>query len=211
MMNRKPVIGLVGGIGSGKSTVAAAFARHGGRVIVADALGHEALRQPEIKEQVVARWGSDVLDDAGEVDRRKVARIVFAKENASGDELRALESMVFPYIGRRILEEIQAVSADPTIRLIVLDAAVMLEAGWNNACDRLVYVHTPRPERLRRLKEGRRWSPKEVEDREAAQLSLTEKVTRADRAVDNTGPPDTLAAQVGTLLALWGLTDVQYT
>jgi dephospho-CoA kinase len=211
MMNRKPVIGLVGGIGSGKSTVAAAFARPGGRVSVADALGHEALRQPEIKEQVVARWGSDVLDDAGEVDRRKVARIVFAKENASGDELRALESMVFPYIGRRILEEIQAVSADPTIRLIVLDAAVMLEAGWNNACDRLVYVHTPRPERLRRLKEGRRWSPKEVEDREAAQLSLTEKVTRADRAVDNTGPPDTLAAQVGTLLALWGLTDVQYT
>jgi dephospho-CoA kinase len=207
-MSEKPVIGLVGGIGSGKSTVAAAFAGHGGRVIVADELGHEALRQPEIKTKVVARWGRDVLDGDGEVDRRKIARIVFAKENASGDELRALESMVFPYIGRRIHEEIHKAEADPTIRLLVLDAAVMLEAGWNNACDRLVYVHTPRPERLRRLQVGRGWSPKEVEDREAAQLSLTEKVTRADRVVDNSGSPDAVAAQVETLLSQWGLTDV---
>ncbi len=210
-MNRKPVIGLVGGIGSGKSTVAAALARHDGRVIVADALGHEALRQPEIKAQVVARWGQGVLDGKDEVDRRKIARIVFAKENSRGDELRALESMVFPYIGRRIHEEIQAAAADSTVRLIVLDAAVMLEAGWNNACDRVVYVHTPRPERLRRLKEGRGWSPKEVEDREAAQLSLTEKVTRADWAVDNSASPDAVAARVEILLAQWGLTGVQYT
>src|SRR2546423_6582366 len=85
------VVGLIGGIGSGKSRVAAEFARRGARVIAGDQLGHEALRQPDVKARVVERWGRDILDADGEVDRRKVARIVFA--NAT--ELRALEAIVF--------------------------------------------------------------------------------------------------------------------
>jgi dephospho-CoA kinase len=204
-MSRKLVIGLIGGIGSGKSTVAQAFARRGGRVIVADALGHEALRQPEIRARVVGRWGPRVLDEAGEVSRRKVAGIVFAKTPQARDELRALESLVFPWIGRRIGEEIATARSDPGTRLIVLDAAVMLEAGWNNVCDRIVYVHAPREVRLRRLAEGRGLGPKEVEQREGAQLSLTEKATRADDAVDNSGSPEETRRQVDDLLCRWGL------
>lgn len=201
----KPVIGLIGGIGSGKSTVAAAFARRGARVIAADALGHEALRQPEIRAQLVGRWGPGVLDEAGEVSRRKVAALVFAKTPQARDELRALESFVFPWIGRRIREEVAAARADARTILIVLDAAVMLEAGWNNVCDRIVYVHAPREARLRRLAGGRGWSPKEVEEREGAQLSLTEKATRADDAVDNSGSPEGVQRQVDDLLCRWGL------
>jgi dephospho-CoA kinase len=200
----KPVIGLIGGIGSGKSTVAAAFARRGARVINADALGHEALRQPEVMRQLVERWGPQVLDEGGEVSRRKVAAVVFAKSPEGRAELRALESIVFPWIGRRIGEEIAAARSDGRARFVVLDAAVMLESGWSRACDRIVYVHAPREARLRRLA-GRGWSAREVEEREGAQLCLTEKVTRADDAVDNSGSPEEVQCQVDALLARWGL------
>src|SRR5829696_8393143 len=72
---KKPVIGILGGIGSGKSLVAAELAEHGGYVIDADRLGHEALRQPDIRAAVVARWGQGVVDAAGEVDRRRLGRL----------------------------------------------------------------------------------------------------------------------------------------
>jgi dephospho-CoA kinase len=134
-----------------------------------------------------------------------VAAIVFAKGAGGHDELRILESLVFPWIERRAREEIAAARADDRWRLIVLDAAVMLEAGWNNVCDRLVYVHAPRDARLARLAAGRGWGPKEVEEREGNQLSLTEKATRADDAVDTSGPPEEVQRQVDQLLRHWGL------
>jgi dephospho-CoA kinase len=205
LKSNKLVVGLIGGIGSGKSTVARAFARQGAKVIVADALGHEALRQPAIRDKLVERWGPQILDDKGEVDRRKVAAIVFDKTARGRDELRALESLVFPWIERRAREEIAAAQSDDRWWLVVLDAAVMLEAGWNNVCDRLVYVDTPREMRLRRLAAGRGWGPKEVEDRESVQCSLTEKAARADVAVDNSGSPEQVQQQVDELLRRWGL------
>jgi dephospho-CoA kinase len=205
LATRKPVVGLIGGIGSGKSAVAEAFARRGARVIAADELGHEALRQPEIRARVVERWGPGVLDESGEVSRRKLAGIVFAPTPAGEAELRALEDLVFPWIGRRIREAVAAAEADPAARLTVLDAAVLLEAGWGDLCDRLVYVHAPRAVRLRRLTAGRGWRPKDVEDRERRLLSLTEKVTRADDVVDNSGTLAEVDAQVEALLARWGL------
>jgi dephospho-CoA kinase len=200
-MKRKPVIGLIGAIGSGKSHVAAEFARRGAAVISGDALGHEALLQAAIKEQVVRRWGPRVLDERGEVDRRRVGAIVFADPA----ERKALEAIVFPWIEQGFNEQIAAAAADPNVPLIVVDAAIMLEAGWNGICDYLVYVHAPRPLRLQRLAGQRGWTVKEVTARERAQLGLTEKASRADYAVDNSGPPERLARQVDDLLRAWGL------
>ena len=94
MAQQPLVVGLVGGIGAGKSRVAEAFARRGARVISGDALAHEALRQSEVKEQLVRRWGRRMLDDKGEVQRRLLAGVVFA----DADERRALEAMVHPWI-----------------------------------------------------------------------------------------------------------------
>src|SRR5262245_42097269 len=74
---RQLVIGLIGGIGSGKSLVAAELARHCGVVISGDKFGHEALRRPDIRAQVIERWGLEVLDDTGEISRAKLGRIVF--------------------------------------------------------------------------------------------------------------------------------------
>ncbi len=200
-MSPPPVIGLVGGIGSGKSLVAAELAAHGGHLIAADQLGHEALRQPEIKAQLVARWGDRVLGPDGAIDRKRVAAIVFADPG----ELRALEAMTHPYIGRRIREEIARARVRPDVRLIVLDAAVMLEAGWHGVCDHLAFIDAPREVRLERLRKRRGWTARELDAREAAQMPLEQKRRHADAVIENAGPPEAVASQVQPLLALWGV------
>jgi dephospho-CoA kinase len=195
-----PVVGLIGGMGSGKSLVGELFRKKGAKVISGDQLGHEALRQPDIRAAIARRWGSAVLESDGSISRQRLAGIVFR----NAEERQALEALVFPWIERRIQEEVADARACAAFVLIVLDAAVMLEAGWAKVCDWLVYVHAPRAERLRRLKEQRGWSAKEVQERENAQWSLTDKVSRADYAVDNSGTPERVAQQVDDLLRQWG-------
>jgi dephospho-CoA kinase len=197
----KPVVGLVGGIGSGKSRVAAEFARRGARVIAGDELAHAALCQPEVRAAVARRWGPQLLDERGEVRRRRLGAIVFADPA----ERRALEALVHPWIRRRIREEVAAARADPDVRLVVLDAAVMLEAGWNEICDRLVYVDAPRALRQRRVAEQRGWTDGELDAREGAQLPLTEKAARADHVLENSASLEHLSGQVDELLRRWGL------
>jgi dephospho-CoA kinase len=188
-------------MGSGKSLVAEEFARRGGRVVNGDQLGHEGLRQPGIRDQLVARWGEQILTDRGEIDRRQVARIVFA----DAAERKALEAAVHPYIGRRFNEEVAAAAADPAVKFVVLDAAVMLEAGWDKVCDRLVFVDAPRELRVRRLAEQRGWTPEDVAARESAQMPLDEKRRRADFVIDNSGTRAELVRQVEDLLRQWEL------
>lgn len=199
--SRKPVVGVVGGIGAGKSAAAAAMARRGGAVIDADRLGHAALEQPEVRRQLVARWGERVLKPDGSANRRAIAGIVFNNP----PELRALEGMVFPYIGRRAREEIVKAQADPAVRFVVLDAAVMLEAGWAEACDRIVYVEAPRDVRLARLAARSGWTADEVTARELAQMPLEEKKAQSAAVVVNDGSPARLREQVDELLRAWGL------
>jgi dephospho-CoA kinase len=197
------VIGLIGGIGSGKSEVAAAFARHGAVVVSGDLAGHEALRQPEIKEKVLHRWGRELLDENGEVRRKKMAGIVFH----DAVERQALEAMVFPWIERTLREQIEATKREPRVPVIILDAAILLEAGWSTKCDKLVYVEAPRHLRLQRLAEARGWTEKEVHDREQAQLPLNEKRNRADAVLENSGSLEELNRQVEELFRRWGIDD----
>jgi len=200
-VRHKPVIGLVGGIGSGKSFVADAFVRRGGRLIAADPLGHEALRQPELRQRVVDRWGTIALAASGEIDRSVLGRIVFADPN----ELRALEAITYPYIQRRVTEEIAKANADPDVRFVVLDAAVMLEAGWATQCDHIAFIDVPRQVRLDRLQKYRGWSEAELDRREANQMPLEEKRRYADAVIDNRGDASVLSPQVERLLAAWNL------
>jgi dephospho-CoA kinase len=197
----KPVVGLLGGIGSGKSQVAAALARHGARIVAGDQLGQAALRDPDIRAHVVSRWGHEVVDAGGEIDRSRMAAIVFADPA----ERKALEAITHPWIRRRIRAEVEEARQDPRVTLIVLDAAVMLEAGWNDVCDHLVYVEAPREVRRERVIRQRGWSEKEMEAREQAQLPLTEKAVRADHVLDNSASLEYLNRQVIDLLHLWGL------
>ena len=200
-MATKFVIGLVGGIGSGKSAVAAELVKHGGWLINADQNGHDALAQPDIKQRVVARFGQDVVDAHGEIDRRKLGAWVFADER----ELRALEAIVFPYIGERIRAEIDRAQGKDDVRFIVLDAAVMLEAGWSGVCDKLIFVDAPRDLRLERVRRQRGWSEADLQAREALQLPLEKKRRRADVVIDNHATSEALTAQVSAVLRGFGI------
>jgi dephospho-CoA kinase len=199
---RKPVLGLVGGIGAGKSTVAAALAQHGGKVVAADPLGHEALEQPDIRARVLDVWGGrDILTLQGTIDRKKLGRIVFP----SPVERSRLEHLVHPYIEGRIKEEVARAKADPAARFVVLDAAIMLEAGWSDVCDRLIYVDAPRDVRLVRVRTQRGWTDQDLANREAVQMPADKKKERADAVIDNGGPPEATTAQVAALVKKWEL------
>jgi dephospho-CoA kinase len=197
----QPVIGVIGGIGSGKSRVAAILAERGGRVVSGDEAGHQALKQATVKDRIAKRWGQAVFDEHGEVNRRRLGEIVFA----NAGERRALEDIVFPFIEARLRQQIAAVRTDAAAKFVVLDAAVMLEAGWDKECDVILFVHTPAEERLRRLQEQRGWTEKELRARENAQMPLAEKRARADAVVDNSGTPETLSGRIDEVLWRWGL------
>jgi dephospho-CoA kinase len=197
----KAVIGLVGAIGAGKSTAARAFAARGGFVIDADALGHEALRQPHIVDALVARWGEQVRAADGTLDRRAIARIVFADQN----ERNALESVVFPFITGRARGLISSAQVDPAVAFVVLDAAVLLEAGWGELVDRLVYIDAPRELRLERLKARSGWSDADLTAREGAQWPAERKKARADVLIENFGDSEALQRQVDSALAGFGI------
>ena len=194
-----PTIGIVGGIGSGKSLVAGAMQALGGHLISGDHLGHEALRQPDITAKLVERWGKEILDDQGNPDRKKISRIVFADES----ELRALESFVFPYIEQRIVEEITAARRRSDVQCIILDAAIMIETGWHRHCGRIVFVDSPREVRLARIQKKRGWDEKELTRREAMQLPLEEKRRHADAIIVNDGDFEKVSRQVKDALERW--------
>lgn len=197
----KPVIGLVGGIGAGKSTAARCFSLRGGLVIDADALGHEALRQPEVVAAVVKRWGDGVRKPDGSLDRREIGRVVFG----NSDERRALEGLVFPWITARCAAEVADAMANPTVPFVVVDAAVLFEAGWHGNVDRIVYVDAPRDVRVARLAARSGWTEAELVAREAAQWPADEKKARADEILVNAAGPVELQEHVDRLLGEWGL------
>ncbi len=199
-MPSKHVLGIVGGIGAGKSMVAAELARIGGSVIPADTFGHEALREPEILAKAKARWGNAILNPDGSVARRPLGKIVFADKQ----ELDYLESLVFPFIERKIVEAIQKGQADAEVDFLVLDAAILLETGWQKHCDKVLYVDVPRSVRLERLRASRGWDDAELTRREGNQLPVEEKKRRSDAVVDNQGSPEQLNSILREVLDRWG-------
>lgn len=201
MKSSKPVIGLIGGIGSGKSFVAELLVQRGARIVSGDAAGHAALRQPEIRQKLVERWGRRVLDEGGAISRRAVGKIVFADEA----ERTVLEALVFPWIEGRLREQLAEAQADSDAAFIVLDAAIMLETGWDRMCNCVVFVGAPPEQRLSRLAAQRGWNTEEVELREHAQMPLSEKAGRADYVLDNSGSAQETARQVDDLLRQWRL------
>lgn len=198
----KIVIGLVGGIGAGKSLVATALMKHGGRVVAGDPLGHEALERPDLKARILEVWGGrDIVQPDGKIDRKKLGRIVFP----SPVERARLEHIVHPYIEERIREEVAKAEADPAARFVILDAAILLEAGWSSACNRIVFVDAPREVRLARVQSQRGWTETDLANREAVQMPPEKKRERADAIIENGGAPEHTSTQVDALVKAWNL------
>jgi dephospho-CoA kinase len=175
------------------------MARMGGHVVRADQFGHDALRDPEIRATLIERWGPSILNPNGDVDRKAVGRIVFADPA----ELRALEAFVFPFIEKRILEEITRARGRGDVQFIVLDAAIMFETGWHRHCEKVIFVDAPRGVRLARVKAARGWDEKELDRRESMQLPLEEKKNRADLVIVNDAEPEKVVRPLQDALVRW--------
>jgi dephospho-CoA kinase len=188
------LIGLLGGVASGKSTVAELFRQLGAEVLDADRIGHEVLRMPAVRAAVGGRWGKDVIGSDGEVDRPALAKIVFAPAPDGPRELAELERITHPEIRRRLKAEIDEMARRGTI-VAILDAPVMLKAGWNELCNALVFVDSPADQRLARAV-ARGWSPAEFARREASQEPVEEKRRLADFVLDNSHDVSYIQSQV---------------
>ena len=176
-------LGLVGGIASGKSLVADCFRDLGAVVLDADKAGHDVLREPDVIAALRERWGDRILDASGQVSRRAVAKIVFAPGGQADKQF--LESLTHPRIQMRLQEELDhAKAAQPPPRVVVIDAALLFEAGWDKLCDKIVFVDAPRDARLERAVR-RGWSAEQFAAREAAQWPLEEKGARSHILIRN--------------------------
>jgi dephospho-CoA kinase len=191
------IIGLIGGVGSGKSTVAQIFRELGAGVLDADRVGHEVLRLPAVRAAVGGRWGKDVIGPDGEVDRKAIARIVFASAPDGPRELAELERITHPEIRNRLKIE-AAEMGRRGVPLVILDAPVMLKAGWDAICDEIVFIDAPTDVRQERVA-SRHWPPDELARREAAQESIEAKRRIADFVLDNSSDMSYIQSQVERL------------
>ena len=198
------ILGLIGGIASGKSAVAAELAALGTVVLDADAAAHEVISRPSVQQVLIDRWGNDVISEDGETDRAAVARRVFGKTEGAAAELRFLEETLHPRIRQEFEAELARLSEAGT-EVAVIDAPLLLEAGWQGICDVLIFVDSPREDRLRRT-ELRNWTETEFAEREAAQMPIAEKRDRSDHILDNSGTLANLREQVRTLYSNLGFT-----
>ena len=191
-------IGLIGGIASGKSAVAAALRDLGAVVLDADAAVRQQFSDPEVCRLLAERWGADVLDDTGQPRRGAIAARIFAPSEEGAAERQWIESVLHPRVRREFEAEL-ARQRELGCQAAVVDAPLLLEAGWAPLCDQLIWVECPEATRRARAA-ARGWPEGEFERREAAQMPIKQKQAFATWTVDSGGSLADLAAQVA---AFW--------
>lgn len=191
-MGGKPIIGLAGGIGSGKSTVASVLEELGARIISSDRLNHEELDSPEVLRQLREWWGQGALTPDGRADRAAIRRIVTADAAAR----KNLEKLVHPRIAARRQALMAAYSADPAVRAIVWDSPLLFETGLAEQCDYVLFVDAPREARLARVMKDRAWTSEDLDRLEKSQKPLDFKKERADYIIVNNSDMEGLRRRV---------------
>lgn len=198
MSDRLRVVGLCGGIGAGKSTVAALLAERGATVIDVDGIGRDVLTRDDVRDAVVAEFGADVLATDGTIDRSALAALVFAcRTPGSANRLSDLEAISHPAINRELDRRLSELSDGPAGRpvdgphLVVLDMAVLVESDLGRLPDgrgytEVVVVEADRRVRLERLA-GRGMTIADAEARMASQAGDAERRAVADHVVANDG------------------------
>lgn len=188
-------IGIVGGIASGKSAVARLFAELGAGHLDADQVGHDVLAvDAEVRQALVDRWGPSILAADGRLDRSAIGERVFAGGAQAVVEREFLESLLHPRIGALLKEKTEEFAA-AGVPAVVLDAPLLVEAGWGPMCDLIVMVDSPRETRLARALD-RGWDHEEFSRRESAQWPVDKKRRHSQVAIRNDGTLDDLRAAV---------------
>ncbi len=194
----KPIIGMTGGIGSGKTCMAQEFGRLGCLVINSDDLAHEVLHQPTVKSQLVQWWGAAILDKStARVDRAAVGKIVFG--NAA--EMARLTAVLHPQVAELRKKIMASAALDSKIPAIVWDSPLLFENGLHTQCDAIIFVKASLQTRINRLKKERGWDAQELLRREMMQLPLDKKEKAAHYYIDNDGDVAVGLRQVQSILA----------
>ena len=192
-----PVIGIVGGIGSGKSTLARGLRPlHRVLVIDGDRTGHAVLEQKPVQDRIRRYFGNSVFTSDGHVDRHLLAGRVFGSSPAQRAARSKLESILHPVIRREFINKIETAKTDGSVDVILLDAAVLLEADWRGPCDAVVFIDVPRPQRLERIQQQRGWTEEDLARREASQFPVHRKRQLANFVIDNSQSTGSALAQL---------------
>jgi dephospho-CoA kinase len=195
-------IGLVGGVASGKSLVASMLVELGAGLLDADRSGHAVLAEDaEVREALRHRWGDAIFTAEGDVDRAALAPRVFAEDDGARADREFLEDLLHPRIRRR-LEGLRQQFAAEGKPAAVLDAPLLLEAGWGPMCDIVLMVDAPRESRLQWARQ-RGWTDVEFARREAAQWPVEQKRRAVDVVIQNDGSIDDLRDAVRKFWEQW--------
>lgn len=197
MYSGKPIIGIAGGIGSGKSFIAKLFADEGCLVLSADDQVRTVYADPAVRETLEQWWGPGVINSEGQVDRRAVAQRVFEKP----DERRRLEALIHPRVAAMRDAAMAAAADDAQVLAFVWDIPLLFEVGLNDRCDRIVFVDAPWEDRLRRVRQTRGWDEAELRRRENLQLGLDNKRRMSNDILQNTADVGFARRQVQEILS----------
>lgn len=188
------VIGLTGGIGSGKSTISQFLGELGAVVMDADKVGHEALRDSQVKNELVASFGRDILTPEGEIDRKKLGEKVFGKP----DELARLNKIMHPRMFDMMKAQINEYRHQG-VDVVVLEAAVLIEANWIPLVDEVWVTVAPESAVLQRVQKQRGLAEDETRSRIRSQLTVQERLKHASVVITNDESLDEMKARVKVL------------
>jgi len=188
----KPIIGITGGIGSGKSTVARMFGEMGCLVVDADELVRQAYLDPAVVQQLQKWWGEEVIERPGQLNRKKIADIVFTDPG----QKQRLEGLLHPKVAQLRQERMAEAADDPQILAFIWDTPLLFEAGLRVGCDAIVFVEAPFQQRLERVQQARHWDEAELRRRENSQWPLDKKREISDYIIDNTANAEHVRGQV---------------
>lgn len=175
------ILGLTGGIASGKSTVSAYLAQNGALIIDADLIARQVVaKKSSGLKQIVAKFGKEILTTSGELDRKKLGKLVFSNKEL----LKALTDITGPLIRAEILREIEA-AKKAQVKLVVLDIPLLFETGYQTLCDKVMVVTVPSEVQLERVMKRDNLSAAEARKRIANQLPTSKRNELADVLIDN--------------------------
>jgi dephospho-CoA kinase len=194
---KKPVIGILGGIYSGKSTVAAEFAKLGCGVVDADEIAHELLETDSVKKEVINSFGARISDSKGKVSRKALAEIAFSSKNNA----TLLNNIIHPKVLKCVEQLIKQYQSNPDVKAIVLDMPLLLEVDWAKKCDKLIFIACDDEERFKRATKVGLLDENQLKVRENFQISLDKKAAIADNTLNNNSGFSALAKQVSDIFS----------
>ena len=196
MFSGKPIIGIAGGIGSGKSFIAQLFASEGCLVLNADDQVRALYADPAIKHTLRDWWGPKVFNNQGDLDRRAIAHIIFA----DSEQKKRLESLLHPKVDQLRQAAMQAAASDPQVLAFVWDIPLLFEVNLYLRCDAIIFVDAPDEQRLERVRKTRGWDENELRRREKLQHPLDNKRKMSNYIVQNTADVGFAQQQVRDVL-----------